>query len=442
MPRPKKKTTNTEIEESKPVNTGTPKRKARVAVGGGYDLLKVAAERKKALQGKADRVIGFKSMADVKSQFLPVPWIAFRWMTGCCGIPMNTISEFIGEENVGKSSLTMALLGNFARNNIPSLYINTEAKELESEWTRRLMARDPDLADTILNAIETPKSLTTGEHVTRTFTMNEMDKQLRQWVYECRVEREIPTSVPLVVVIDSTSRLLNPAQAEVAIAEDKKGNAKVILNGVEDVGGQIGIGAKWFHSWANMINSLLSKQNVTIICISAQNANLNAGAGGFAADGGKSLNKSKANGLALNQACGLQITVTNAGMLRKGTDVIGRNIKLRCLKNSYGPIFRQIVYGLKCERLDDSAGYLDDPIDMAEPLGKLLAEQKLFGTTVSNKRYTSEELGVHQMTADAFQQHIMSDPDLEDRVCTALKIKGYDLIETSSADEDTSEEST
>ena len=444
MPRPKKqKATTEESTQQVTPDNKVPKRQARFATGGGgFDLLKIAKERKDALQGKADRVIGFKSMADVQSSFLPVPWLAFRWLTGCCGIPINTISEFIGEENVGKSSLVMSLLGNFAKNNIPALYVNTEAKELESVWTRRLMARDPELASILLNAIETPKDISTGEHVTRTFTMNEMDKQIRQWVYECRVERGIPVSIPLVAVIDSTSRLLNPAQAEVAMAEDKKGGAKAILNGVEDVGGQIGIGAKWFHAWANMINPLMSKQNVTILCVSAQNANLSAGASGLAADGGKSLNKTKAHGLALNQACGLQITVTNAGMLRKGTDVVGRNIKMRCLKNSYGPIYRQIVYGLKCERLDDSPGYLDDPIDMAEPLGKLLAEKKLFGTTVSNKRYTSEELGVHQMTAEALQQHILQNPDLEDKVCAALQIHGYDLVEENAPAEDTSESST
>lgn len=436
MPRPKKKIT----EQPADTQSAQPaaKRQARITTGAGFDVLKAAAARKKALNDKADKVIGFNTMADIKSKFLPVPWLAFKWLTGCCGIPMNTITEFIGEENVGKSSLTMALLGHFAKNNILSLYINTEAKELDSSWTVRLMARDPELAENLLSVIETPIDPATGNHVTRTFTMNAMDKQLRAWIFDCRCVRGIPNSVPLVVVIDSTSRLLNPAQAEVAMAEDKRGTGKVILNGVEDVGGQIGVGAKWFHAWANMINPICAQYNVTIICVSAQNANLSAGAGGMAADGGKSLNKSKAHGLALNQACGLQITVTNAGMLRKSTDVIGRKIKLRCLKNSYGPVYRQIVYGLKCERLDDSPGYLDDPIDMAETMGNLLVDNKLYGMSVSNKRFTSNELDIHQMTAEALQEYIQAHPDLEDDICTRLKINGYDTI---SAHEDAAEPS-
>lgn len=437
MPRPKKKITE-QPADAQAVQP-TAKRQARITTGAGFDVLKAAAARKKALSDKADKVIGFNTMADIKSKFLPVPWLAFKWLTGCCGIPMNTITEFIGEENVGKSSLTMALLGHFAKNNILSLYINTEAKELDSSWTVRLMARDPELAENLLSVIETPIDPTTGNHVTRTFTMNAMDKQLRAWIFDCRCVRGIPNSVPLVVVIDSTSRLLNPAQAEVAMAEDKKGTGKVILNGVEDVGGQIGVGAKWFHAWANMINPICAQYNVTIICVSAQNANLNAGAGGMAAaEGTKSLNKSKAHGLALNQACGLQITVTNAGMLRKSTDVIGRKIKLRCLKNSYGPVYRQIVYGLKCERLDDSPGYLDDPIDMAETMGNLLVDNKLYGMSVNNKRFTSTELDIHQMTAEALQEYIQAHPDLEDDICARLKINGYDTI---SAHEDAAEPS-
>lgn len=442
MPRPKKKTVEQADTSTTPATKS--KHQARITTGAGFDVLKAAAERKKALNDKADKVIGFNTMADIKSKFLPVPWIAFKWLTGCCGIPMNTITEFIGEENVGKSSITMALLGHFARNNILSLYINTEAKELDSSWTVRLMARDPELAENLLSVIETPKDPATGKYVTRTFTMNDMDKQLRAWIFDCRYVRNIPNSIPLVVVIDSTSRLLNPAQAEVAMADDKKGTGKAILNGVEDVGGQIGVGAKWFHAWANMINPICAQHNVTIICVSAQNANLNAGAGGMAAaEGIKSLNKSKAHGLALNQACGLQITVTNAGMLRTGTDVIGRKIKLRCLKNSYGPVYRQIVYGLKCERLADGPGYLDDPIDMAETLGNLLVDNNLYGMSVSKKRFTSTELDIHQMTAEALQEYIAAHPDIEDDICVRLRINGYDTIPTNEAEPtDTGEEST
>ena len=73
-----------------------------------------------------------------KLPVLPVPWL-LQYLIGRPGIPANSITEFIGQESVGKSSLVYALMGNFIANNIPCYYINSEPKALEGDWQARLV---------------------------------------------------------------------------------------------------------------------------------------------------------------------------------------------------------------------------------------------------------------------------------------------------------------
>lgn len=343
-------------------------------------------------------------------------------MIGRVGMPVNTIIEFLGQENTGKSSLVMRLLGYWATHNIPSYLINTEPKMLESDWISRLCSTDPELGAQVADAIDVSE---------QTVTLDEMDEKLRAWVRAQRVENNIPNDVPLVVAIDSITKLLNPEEAAVLTTDKTKKDA-VLGKGVSNVSAKPGVTAKWTHEWVRLLNDLLNKYNVTIICVSGTNQNMNAGSSSFAPDGGASLNKTKTGGTAVNQSACLQITVTAKGMAKNTkNEAVGRLVRLRCVKNSYGPVFGDLTYTLKNKGFADSDGYQENPVDMDEAGANLLVEKKIFGFKVNSKLYSSEKLQLFQLTAKQVMDYLDSHEGIKVQVWKQLGITGYDATATS-----------
>lgn len=427
MPRPTKKTAAKAQEATPAVETKTeqpakiaPKTKARMAIGNGkFDIFSDTgkARQTKDMLAKVGMADGFKSAAEINRDYLPLPWMAFQYLIGRIGLPVNTIIEFIGQENTGKSSLVAAIIGSLIQYNIPCFYGNTEPKMLESDWLSRLVSSDLTTGEKVKEVLEVSERL---------YTLDEMDKLIRQWIKVKRVDQAIPKDVPLVVVVDTITKLLNPEEA--AVLFDQKTSAVALDKGISDISKKPGVTAKWLHEWSRAIKSVLEKENVTLICVSGQNINMNAGATSFAADGGASLNKTRPGGTALNQSAAIQITITRKGMLKATSgETIGEVIRARVVKNSYGPK-RSIEYGLRNDFFNDGDGYVHQAIDMEETFCGILAEKKIMGITCNRKLYSSEELGVYQAKAASLYARIVNDPELTYKIGTALKISGYEAL--------------
>lgn len=434
MARPSKKA----IEEQKSLakeeenNTAatTPpikrKRRSKMAVGANaaFDIFSnnndIALTRD--FLAKAKLADGFKSAAEISRDYLPLPWPAMQYLIGRIGFPVNTLIEFIGQENTGKSSMVMSILANFVRYNIPCLYCNSEPKMLESTWIERLAGENVADGHKIMRVLEVSERLC---------TLDDMDKLIRKWVAWKRYEQPnpVPKSVPLVCVVDTISKLLNPEEAEVLLSQGKDKSTDVLKNNLDDVSKKPGVTAKWLHAWTRAITPLLNKENVTIICVSGQNQNQNAGSSVFAQDGGASLNKTRIGGTAMNQSTCIQITITKVGLWKdsKG-DQIGDMIRARVVKNSYGPK-RSITYGMRNDKFSDSDGCKQQALDMDETFANILVDNSIFGLTCTRKLYSSAELGLTQVRANVLVSKIMSDDDLMDKVGTALKIGGYEFVD-------------
>lgn len=433
MARPKKTkeeeiTLDTIIQESsEEVVAPKPRarRKAKMAVSAAaFDIFAndQLAEQTKSLLAKSAMADGFKSAADINRDYLPLPWPALQYLIGRIGIPVNTIIEFIGQENTGKSSLVMAMLGNFIKYNIPCLFCNSEPKMLESDWISRLVGADASLGEKVKRVLEVTERL---------YTLDDMDKLIRKWVHVKRYEQGIPKSVPLVCVIDTITKLLNPEEAEALIVQEGKDKSvNVLKNSVADISKKPGVTAKWLHEWTRAITSMLNEENVTIICVSGQNQNMSAGpAGSFAPDGGASLNKTRIGGTAMNQSASIQITITRKGIWKDSSgNQIGDMIRARVVKNSYGPK-RSIEYGMRNDLFSDDVGYVQQAIDMDEAFANILVANKIKGLSCTRKLYTSEALGIHQLKAPALVSRLTSDESLMDEIGALLKISGYELGE-------------
>lgn len=436
MARPKKNKEEQEVidnvvvtEETTEVTPKKPRarKKSRLAIGGeAFDIFAndQLVEQTKSLLAKSSMASGFKSAADINRDYLPLPWPALQYLIGRIGIPVNTIIEFIGQENTGKSSLVMAMLGNFIKYNIPCLFCNSEPKMLESDWISRLVGADASMGDKVKRVLEVTERL---------YTLDDMDKLIRKWVQVKRYEQGIPKSVPLVCVIDTITKLLNPEEAEALIVQEGKDKSvNVLKNSVSDISKKPGVTAKWLHEWTRAITSMLNEENVTIICVSGQNQNMSAGpAGSFAPDGGASLNKTRIGGTAMNQSASIQITITRKGIWKDSAgNQIGDVIRARVVKNSYGPK-RSIEYGMRNDLFSDDTGYVQQAIDMDEAFANILVANKIKGLTCTRKLYSSEAMGVHQLKAPALVAKLLADEDMMDEIGALLKISGYELGEDS-----------
>lgn len=383
------------------------------------DIFSLSSE----LVDKANRADGFKTMAEVANSYLPIPWLAMQYVIGRTGLPVNTIIEFIGEEGVGKSSLMHALMGCFMSHNVPCLYINSEPKMLEPDWRKRLYSQDPEMVEKIDRAALYDFCS----------TLDEMDIKIREWVTKCRgvlkLDRE---KIPLVVFVDSVTKLLNPDEAEAAgWSGDDKDAAK---KGVQAISKKPGVTAKWMHAWCRAIAPLLIKANLTIILVSGQNQEMDAVASPFVSKVSLAkANKTRPGGNAVNQSAGIQFNLTRVGNHQNSQkEVCGKRICLSVQKNAFGPGKREIDYILLDDRPANYRGrdiegkYNAPAILMDEALCNLLVEGNILAMTVDRRRYSSEPVGLWKVKADEMIDEIQKKPEMLLHVAKELGIRGYE----------------
>lgn len=428
MPRPKKvKVEEAATEETTVAETPVKKpiKKRGKVLSGKFDLFSddnIIAEQKDLL-AKAGKVGAFKAITEINRDNLPVPWMALQYLIGKIGFTVNTFNEIIGQECVGKSSMMIALACNFINHNIPTLYINTEPKQIEGPWLRRLAGKDKARGEAILKRLP----------VVQCYDYNEMDTTAREWIRVQRQEVGIPNDTPLVIIVDSITHLKTPEEAAAsASGKGKDGAFKSLASGVADVGGRIGSAASWMSAWCRMFSDNLEKFNVTMFLVSGQSVKINASpAGGLMGDGGASLNGERIGGNAMKRDASVRFTITRAGFLKSGDGKrnIGEKIRARSIKNSYGSKVGDIEYILKNKDWKDGPGIVDQAINMDAALGEILVSENVLGFKVNRKKYSSAQLGIEDLDADELVEFLNNNEEAQVAVGQALGINGYEAYD-------------
>lgn len=438
MPRLKKKAnpevveeiTNSEISNVQSNEVTQESKKTRIRakrVSNKFDIFsdEATVQQEKELLAKAGVRGAFKSASDINREYLPVPWFALQYVFGKIGITVNTFNEFIGQECVGKSSLMFALACYFIKNGIPVLYINTEAKTLEGSWLYRLAGEDKELGKKLIDRVLLDEYCP---------TYTEMDSRIRGWVKMMRGEKNVPMDTPLVFIVDSVTNLMSPEQAEGKVASKAvvtmKDKLKTLDVGVEDISAKPGGAATFMSAWTKQFTSTLTQFNVTGILVSGQSANMSSAGGLGNAEGGASLNKTRVGGTAMHKSAAIQCTITKRGMWKNSAgEHIGDMIRIRNVKNSYGPKVADVVYHLRNKEWKDGPFTVDQAIDMSEALGSILVNEGVFGLTCTRKRYSSKVLGIEQITAKELENMINNDEELQIKIGQALGISGYEAFD-------------
>lgn len=428
MPRPKKVKTEEPVVENVETTEAPvkkPIKKRGKVLSGKFDLFSsdnIIAEQKDLL-AKAGKVGAFKAITEINRDNLPVPWMALQYLIGKIGFTVNTFNEIIGQECVGKSSMMIALACNFINHNIPTLYINTEPKQIEGPWLRRLAGKDAERGKAILDRLP----------VVQCHSYDEMDTTAREWIRVQRQDIGIPNDTPLVIIIDSITHLKTPEESALqSTGKDKKDIFKSLKSGVADVGGRIGSAATWMASWCRLFSDNLDKFNVTVFLVSGQSVKINASPmGGLAGDGGASLNGERIGGAAMKRDASVRFTITRAGFLKGGDGKrnIGEKIRARNIKNSYGSKVGDIEYNLKNKDWKDGPGIVDQAIDMDASLGEILVSEGVLGFKVERKKYSSSQLGIDSLTASELVEYINNNEDVQVAVGQALGINGYEAYD-------------
>jgi hypothetical protein len=242
----------------------------------------------------------------------------------------------------------------------------------------------------------------------------------------------VPKSTPLVMAVDSWSKLMNASEAAgyYDYGDNLEAKAKKKQKGTNE--GSNFVHSKWAHAWCRKLPSFLAVNNVILIIISHQNDSVDMGGGGssfMSAESGALWNKKKIGGRAFNQNAALQLILARAGVAKDGTgNKIGTLIKMRVDKNSFGPTNRVMEYTLRNDRFADTEASLDPSLVFHEGLAKWFADERLLGTTASRKRYSCDPLGLVNATSEDFEYALQACPETLNEVGRSLQIYGYENV--------------
>lgn len=355
---------------------------------------------------------------------LPLGEFTFQYMFGNIGLPTKALVEIIGGESTGKSTLCMNFISEAVKLGVPCYYQECEAKPLSGAHVARIASPDPELGKQVSEAIfmDSARSL------------EESFNKMKEWVEVMRGEETagrkagvvVPIHVPLLVCIDPWGKLMSDAEAAGVYnyGSANAGKEKDLLT-LSNLGH-----AKASHRWARQLPQLMDRYNFTLLLVQHQNAKIDmSGTPSYIpADAMALRNTTKVGGKGFDQLDSLQLILVNKGQVKNSSnEPIGKTIRARIQKNSYGPENRIAEWDLINDGYQDSETFKDRPIRFDRWTSEWLLEKGFFGTKCNMRRYTSDILGVSGAPSSEFYEALTSEENYPHfiELCKSCNIAGY-----------------
>lgn len=390
------------------------------------DIVKQAQEALVALRSrkKEPRAITLSSYDNLqKSGGLKIDPINLQWALGFKEFTPGTIMEILGGDGIGKTTLVMTLLGMFMRHaNAPCLFVNSEgsAKRLDKDRMASCLSTDKEMAYKYLSTISFDRGTALRE------TLENVD----EWIKSMRGPNvAIPMDTPLVVAIDTLSKLVPPSEARMLGFKEK-------TESVKGLGESSNLEfSKLMHEWCRSRATFLEDNNVFMIVVSHQNDKIDMArspVASFMSEEYKAANnKVKIGGRALNQSAAIQVSLTRIkGEKDSNNKLESHIISLKVLKNSLGPDSRSCIYKLRVENKMDTDKEFEPALDFYATTAEFFAKEEILGTKESRKRYTCEPLGISGLTDYEFGKYVNENPEIKNKVGELLHIRGYNVAES------------
>ncbi len=149
----------------------------------------------------------------------------------------------------------------------------------------------------------------------------------------------------------------------------------------------------------------------------------------MSADTGALYNDTKIGGRALGQNATMQFIMANKGLLKNGNgDKVGQTIRLRVAKNGIGAKDRTIEFDLYHSDFQDTETQQSTNVSFDRAMCEWMAENGYLETTVTRKRFSSDVLGLSNVTPEEFSAVFHSPEFLHVRTAlgSTLGIRGYE----------------
>jgi RecA/RadA recombinase len=381
-----------------------------------------------AASRKKNRPTDFKTLAEIRRSMMMVRNFYMQNTLGTYGLPQGCAIDIIGQEHIGKTGLLHWLFGGFMQVGAPCYLQHSENKPYKPEWAMRFLHTNPGVSLKMLESMisEPVYSL---EHSLESMIRWVDTMRGRENTKERRVN--VPLDTPLVIGIDTWSKLLNPMEAAGKYDYGQNLNPAG-MKAKKEVGEGSNLGhSKWAHSFFRYMPSWLAANNVILFFVRHQNDKIDMAASGFGftppPEWTALRNTTSIGGKGFGQNVAMQFVLANGGQFKdEAGDVIGTTVRMRVNKQSYGPNNREMSWVLQNTKFRDIPGqYIAPALDFDPHMAKWFADKELIGTRVDNKFFTCDALGVTSVDAHPFCRAFEANTEVQNQLGRVLGIDGY-----------------
>ena len=377
---------------------------------------------------RKNRPVDFKTLNEIRRDLVPVRDFMFQWLIDSYGIAQGTIVDILGAPHTGKTGLAHWLLGGFMDLfGAPCYMQNSEAKPYTADWGMRFLHSDPTKAILMSERLLTEPvfSLTHSIESLVSWVDSQRGRQVAN-----RETKNVPLSTPLVAVIDTWSKLMNPKEevGRYAYADNLK--AEVAKN-YKEIGEGSNLGhASFAAGMGRVLPYFLTVNNVILILVRHQfeKINMSKGGGGsnMDAETAAKYNTTSTGGKSFDQNAALQFIMGRKGQAKNGSgDVIGDIIWCRCSKNSFGTKDRQIDWTLQNKEFRDRPDYIAPALLFSDFMGQKFTDEKWLGVQADKKRITCKALEVTDVAPAEFSAAFHANTDVMLDLGKRLRLSGY-----------------
>lgn len=408
---------------------------------------------------KSDAGVMYAALPSNATKLIPIQDFGFQYLMHSRGFLGGRILDIIGADGVGKSTLVFSILGWAMRHNIPSWYVETEGKPVVEERVVRCLHPDRKIAKQMFDALQ----------FTQAFELTDAIDQIERWILTIRNPKSgaghVPKEIPCIVVLDTFSKLMAPAEAvaydfykkggatgnetEEEKAEAKKeekakgkgkpkGGARQKKEPAKQelMGGSNMQHAKIAHKWCRRLPSLLTFNNCLLIIVRHQNdkVDMSGGGGSFIPlEAMDSYNRTSIGGKAFNQSGAYQLILTKEkfefAQIRGERKAVAQINKMQLAKNSYGPNRRILRYSVVMEPRRDTETHHEMALDFSTGLADILSQTGLVSVRIkSASNIAVKELSLDDATPQQVSEALHQRPDLVEDLGRRLQFAGYGSV--------------
>jgi hypothetical protein len=372
-------------------------------------------------------------------QIISIPEFPMRWLWNSRGFQSGTIIDIMGGDHLGKTSLKYTIMGWFMRHNCPALDIETENKPMLPDRIRQCLHTDKRMA-----ALMFDNGLTQWQ----AFDIETMVEQVATYLKLVRTSKDIttrvPKNIPVVIGLDTWSKLLTPAEAE-ALAiyglgepdpedEEGKGHGKKKKE-IKDLSEGSNFGhAKLAQKWCRQLPMVLSEHNAVLILVRHQNDKIDMGkvfGGGslLSPEVKDTINRTSIGGRAFNQSAAYQVILSPSrpekASVRGEMTKVGQWVRASVSKNSYAPE-RKMEYLINFFATGETETYLDPALDFDRALPECLKATGMYPSLrqIKNNVYACKDLGIEQGTSREIAMAFYREPERLEALTQQLRMVG------------------